>query len=82
MVQGKEKGKTVRYSYRLYDRERRSVYAAAAIGTQMLALGEIEGKGVLAPEAIEDSKRIIDRLAHKGFNCEELREEITEIILK
>ena len=80
-VSGKKSGKTVRYVYYMHDRERRSVYETAAIGAEMLAQGEIKLKGVIAPEAIENPQRILNRLAHKGSMwCTETREGTETLI--
>lgn len=69
-VWGEKDGQQVRHWYTGVDRMKRITSIPAAVGAVMLASGEIEQRGVFAPEALLDPDTVLSRLEPYGIKIE------------
>jgi len=71
-VIGEKDGQRSVYSYRTVDKMRRLTGITAAIGAAMLARGQVQVKGVYAPEGCLEPGHVFAELAKRGIQIEEL----------
>jgi lysine 6-dehydrogenase len=71
-VSGEKDGKARTYTYRTVDKMRRLTGIPAAIGAVMLATGQVQGKGVFAPEGCLEPEPFFAELAKRNIRIEEL----------
>ena len=75
-VRGKAGDESVEYVYTSCGRMTLWTGIPASIGTQMLGKGEIQTKGVLAPEGCVDTTRFFAEIAKRGMEVEEVEQRI------
>jgi len=75
-IRGKEGGDSVEYIYTSYGRMTYWTGIPASIGTQMVGKGEIQAKGVIAPEGCVDTTRFLAEIAKRGMEVEEVEERV------
>lgn len=75
-VKGRKDKNAVRYVYRSVAQVHECTGAPLSIGAQMLAKGEIEPKGVLAPEACIDPKTLLTELTKRDIEIYEVQEHL------
>ena len=71
-VIGQKDGKPRTYSYRTVDKMRRLTGVPAAIGAVMLATGQMQARGVYAPEGCLEPASFFAELAKRNIRIEEL----------
>ncbi len=71
-VTGRKDGQAARVVYGLKLRVGEATGRSAAIGTQMVANGEITAKGVMPPEACVDTKRYFEEFEKRGVTLIEM----------
>ena len=71
-VIGEKDGKPRTYSYRTVDKMRRLTGIPAAIGAVMLATGQVQARGVYAPEGCLEPAPFFAELAKRNIRIEEL----------
>lgn len=79
IVKGYEGGNPVTYTYSSSGRMAPGTGIPASICAQMLALGEITEKGVVAPEGCVDPGRFFSRFSMRGFRLSETRSVTREV---
>jgi len=75
-IRGNAGGDSVEYVYTAYGRMSPWTGIPASIGTQMLGKGEIQTKGVLAPEGCVDTNRFFAEIAKRGMEVEEVEQRV------
>lgn len=79
-VKGKKEGITKRYIYQYLSEDYyRATYVPAIIAAIMLGRGEIEAKGITAPEGCIDPEPFIKRLVERGIAWYTTTEEKTKL---
>lgn len=81
VVKGREGNKSVTYTYRFSGWGGPVTAISASIGIQMLSHGDVQAKGVVAPEGAFDPKKYLTELAKKGFHFFEKKAQEQELIL-
>ncbi len=79
-VRGRSGADSVEYVYTSYGKMTVWTGIPASIGTQMLAKGEIQTQGVVAPEGCVDTPRFLAEMARRGMEVEEV--EMRSRVLK
>lgn len=74
-VRGRKGAETVQYIYTCYGRMTLWTGIPASIGTQMVGRGDIQAKGVFAPEGCVDTAAFIAEIAKRGLEIEEVEEK-------
>ena len=75
-VRGKQGDDSVQVVYTCSGRMTLWTGIPASIGTQMLGKGEIQTKGVLAPEGCVDTTRFLAEIAKRGMEVEEVEQKV------
>ena len=71
-VMGTKDGRAQTVSFRTVDKMKRLTGIPAAIGAAMLARGQVQGKGVYAPEGCLDPQTVFSELAKRNVRIEEI----------
>jgi lysine 6-dehydrogenase len=79
VVKGKEGNKAVSYTYASQGKMLPGTAIPASMFTQMLGLGEIKVKGVVAPEGAVDPESFFAKFAKRGFRLSEQKAVTQEV---